>query len=133
MPSRRRSINWGVWQGTLARIHSIDTCGRSHLKPPQIQASVTEVLGLRGWAHATASIAQRLQENLCNGRVARRAPMTVGKEMNRVGGQRVVEIDAGVRKFAEDRGGQAELRSEEIATALMSQDHSHAARHFFAN
>ena len=27
----------------------------------------------------------------------------------------------------------AELRSEEIAGALMGQDHSHAARHFFAD
>jgi hypothetical protein len=31
---------------------------------------------------------------LCYGRVARHAPMTVGKKMNRIGGQRVVEIDA---------------------------------------
>jgi len=53
--------------------------------------------------------------------------------MNRIGGQGVVEIDADVRKFAEDRRGKAELRSEEIAGALMGQDHSHAARHFFAN
>src|SRR2546427_11770525 len=82
---------------------------------------------------ATGSIAKRLQEDLCYGRVARRAPMTVGKKMNRVSGQRVVEIDADVRKFAEDRRGKAELRSEEIAGALMGQDHSHAARHFFAN
>src|SRR5439155_17914842 len=85
--------------------------------------------GLRG----QESIAKRLQEDLCYSRVARRAPMTVGKKMNRIGGQRVVEIDADVCEFAEDRRGKAELRSEEIAGALMGQDHSHATRHFFAN
>ena len=59
--------------------------------------------------------------------------MTVGKKMNRIGGQRVVEIDADIYKLAKDRRGKAELRFEEIAGALMGQDHSHAARHFFAN
>ena len=59
--------------------------------------------------------------------------MTVGKKMNRIGGQRVVEIDADIRKLAKDRRGKAELRSEEIAGALMGQDHSHAARHLFAD
>jgi len=81
----------------------------------------------------TASVAERLQEGLCYGRVARRAPMTVGKKMNRIGGQHVVEIDANIRKLAKDRLGKAELRSEEIAGALMGQDHSYAARHFFAD
>src|ERR1700704_3239983 len=73
---------------------------------------------------ATGSISKRLQEDLCYRRVARRAPMTVGKKMNRIGGQRVVKIDADVRIFAEDRRGKAELRSEEIAGALMGQGHS---------
>jgi hypothetical protein len=81
---------------------------------------------------ATASIAKRLQEGLCYGRVARRAPMTVGKKMNRIGGQHVVEIDADIGKLAKDRRGKAELRSKEVAGALMGQYHSHAARHFFA-
>jgi len=75
---------------------------------------------------ATGSITKRLQKDLCYGHVARRAPMTVGKKMNRVRGQRVVEINAGVRKFAEDRRGKAELRSEEIAGTLMGQDYFHA-------
>jgi hypothetical protein len=82
---------------------------------------------------ATASIAKRLQEGLCHGRVARRAPMTVGKKMNRIGAQHVVEIDADIRKFAKDRRGKAEPRSEEIAGALMGQDHSRAAWYFFAD
>src|SRR6516164_8461910 len=56
--------------------------------------------------------------------------MTVRKKMNRIGGQRVVEIDADIRKLAK---GKAELRSDEIAGALMGQNHSHAARHFFAD
>jgi hypothetical protein len=77
-----------------------------------------------------ASITKRLQEGLCYGRVARRAPMTVGKKMNRTGGQHVVEIDADIRKLAKDHRGKAELRSEEIAGALMGQDNSHAARYF---
>ena len=51
----------------------------------------------------TASIAKRLQEGLCYGRVARRAPMTVWKKMSRIGGQHVVEIDADIRKLAKDR------------------------------
>jgi len=38
--------------------------------------------------------------------------------MNRIGGHAVVEIDADVRKFAEDRRGKAELRPREIAGAL---------------
>jgi hypothetical protein len=59
--------------------------------------------------------------------------MTVGKKMNRIGGQHVVEIDAGIRKLAKDRRGKAELRSEETAGALMGQDHSHAARYFIAD
>lgn len=33
---------------------------------------------------ATASIAKRLQEGLCDGRVARGAPVTVRKKMNRI-------------------------------------------------
>ena len=40
--------------------------------------------------------------------------MTVRKKMNWSCGQRVVEIDADVRKLAEDRRGKAELRSEEF-------------------
>ena len=59
--------------------------------------------------------------------------MTVGKKMNRIVGQHVVEIDADIGKLAKDRRGKAELRSEEITGALMGQDHSHAARHFFAD
>src|SRR6516225_242785 len=59
--------------------------------------------------------------------------MTVGKKMSRVGGQYVVEIDADIRKLAKDRRGKAELWSEEIAGALMGQNHSHAARHFFVD
>ena len=59
--------------------------------------------------------------------------MTVGKKMNRIGGQHVVEIDADIRKLAKDRRGKAELRSEEIAGALMGQDHSRAAWYFFAD
>src|SRR5258707_15044575 len=59
--------------------------------------------------------------------------MTVGKKMNRIGGQHVVEIDADIRKLAKDRRGKAELRLEEIAGALMGQDHSHAARCFLAD
>src|SRR5262249_35597465 len=82
---------------------------------------------------ATASIAERPQEGLCYGSVAGRAPMTVGKKMNRIGGQHVVEIDASIRNLAKDRRGKAELRSEEIASALMGQDHSHAARRFLAD
>ena len=66
-----------------------------------------------------ASIAKRQQEGLCYGRVAGRAPMTVGKKRNRVGGQHVVEINADVRELAKDRLGKAELRSDEIAGALM--------------
>src|SRR5262249_18637235 len=46
-------------------------------------------------------IAKHLQESLCYGRVARRAPMTVGKKMSRIGSQYVVEIDAD--KLAKDR------------------------------
>src|ERR1700682_3487048 len=53
---------------------------------------------------ATAAIAKRLQEGLCYGQVARRAPMTVGKKMNRIGGH-VVEIDADIRKLAKDCRG----------------------------
>src|SRR4029077_19570360 len=82
---------------------------------------------------AAAAIAKRLQEGLCYGRVARRAPMTVGKKMNRIGAQHVVEIDADIRKFAKDRRGKAEPRSEEIAGALMGQDHSRAEWRFFAD
>ena len=58
--------------------------------------------------------------------------MTVGKKMNRIGGH-VVEIDADIRKLAKDRRGKAELRSEEIAGALMGQDYFHAPRHFFTD
>ena len=50
--------------------------------------------------------------------------MTVGKKRSRIGGQYVVEIDADIRKLAKDRRGEAELRSQEIAGALMGQDHS---------
>ena len=82
---------------------------------------------------AAASIAKRLQESLCYGSVAGRAPMTVRKKMGRVGGQQVVEIDAKIRKLAKDRRGKAELRAEEIAGALMGQDHSGAAWYFFAD
>ena len=53
--------------------------------------------------------------------------------MKRIGGERVVEIDADICKLAKDRRGKAESRSEEIVGALMGQDHSHAARHFFAD
>ena len=59
--------------------------------------------------------------------------MTVGKKMDRICHQHVVEIDADIRKLAKDRRGKAELRFEEIAGALMGQDHSHATRHFFAD
>ena len=59
--------------------------------------------------------------------------MTVGKKMNRISAQHVIEIDADIRKFAKDRRGKAEPRSEEIAGALMGQDHSHAAWYFFAD
>jgi hypothetical protein len=65
------------------------------------------------------SIAKRLQEGLCYGGVAGRAPMTVGKKMSPVGGQHVVEIDANICELAKDRLGKAELRSDEIAGALM--------------
>ena len=41
--------------------------------------------------------------------------MTVGKKMNRIGGQHVVEIDADIGKLAKDRRGKAELRLKEIA------------------
>ena len=67
---------------------------------------------------ATGSIAKRLQEDLCYGRVARRAPMTVGKKMNRIGGQCVVEIDADVRKFAEDRRRKAEPPPADLISGL---------------
>ena len=59
--------------------------------------------------------------------------MTVGKKMNWIGGQHVVEIDADIRKLAKDRRGKAELRPKEIAGALMGQDHSYASRCFFAD
>jgi hypothetical protein len=59
--------------------------------------------------------------------------MTVGKKMISIGGKRVVEIDTDIRKLAKDRRGKAELRLEEIAGALMGQDHSHAARCFFTD
>ena len=52
--------------------------------------------------------------------------------MNRIG-QHVVEIDANIRKLAKDRRGKVEFRTEEIACTLMGQDHSHAARRFFAD
>ena len=58
--------------------------------------------------------------------------MTVGKKMTRIG-QHLVEIDADIGKLAKDRRGKAELRTEEIAGALMGQNHLHAARHFFAD
>ena len=44
--------------------------------------------------------------------------MTVGKKMNRIAGQRVVEIDTDVRRFAEDRRRKAELRSEDRAHVI---------------
>jgi uncharacterized protein (DUF2147 family) len=40
------------------------------------------------------------QEGLRCGRVAGRAPVAVGKKMNRIGGQHVVEINADIRKFS---------------------------------
>ena len=58
--------------------------------------------------------------------------MSVGKKMNRIG-QHVVQIDANIRKLAKDRRGKVEFRTEEIARTFMGQDHSHAARRFFAD
>ena len=58
--------------------------------------------------------------------------MTVGKKMNRIGGQRVVrsmQTSANLQNIVEE--GRASV--EEIAGALMGQDHFHAARRFFAN
>ena len=52
--------------------------------------------------------------------------------MNRIG-QQMVEIDANIRKLAKRRRGKVEFRAEEVACTLMGQDHSHAARHFFAD
>jgi hypothetical protein len=59
--------------------------------------------------------------------------MTVRKKMDRIGGHYFVEIDADIRKLAENRRGKTEPRHEEIARALMSQDYSCAARYFFAD
>jgi hypothetical protein len=53
--------------------------------------------------------------------------------MIRRSSESVIEIDADVRKFAEDRRGKPELRSEEILRALMGQDHLQAVRNFVAN
>lgn len=76
------------------------------------------------------SLAKCLQESLCYGRVARRAPMSVGQKMNRLG-QHIVEVDANIRKLAKDRRGKAELWFEEITCALMGQDNPHPVRHLF--
>jgi hypothetical protein len=81
----------------------------------------------------TVSVAKCLQEQLGYGRVTRRAPMAVRKKMDRIGGHCFVEIDADIRKLAENRGGKTEPRHEEISRALMSQDYSCAARYFFAD
>ena len=78
-------------------------------------------------------IVQCLQDGPCYGRVAQRTPVTVGKNVSRIGGQYVVEINANIRKLAKDRRGKTELRFEEIAAALMGQDYSDAARRFFAD
>lgn len=50
--------------------------------------------------------------------------------MTRIAGQHVVEIYADIRKLAKDRRGKAELRSEEISSALMGQNYPYAGRHF---
>ena len=59
--------------------------------------------------------------------------MTVRKNMGRIGGHGVVEINADIGKLTKNRGGKTEPRHEEIARALMSQDYSYAMRHFFAD
>jgi hypothetical protein len=48
--------------------------------------------------------------------------MSVREKMDRIGSNYFVEIDADIRKLAENRGGKTELRHEEISRALMSQD-----------
>jgi hypothetical protein len=52
--------------------------------------------------------------------------MTIGKKVSRIGGERVVEIDAEICKLAKNGRGKAESRSEEIVGALVRQDHSYA-------
>ena len=59
--------------------------------------------------------------------------MTIGKKVKRIGGERVVEIDADICKLAKDGRGKTESRSEEIVGALVRQDHSYAARHFLVD
>jgi len=59
--------------------------------------------------------------------------MPVGKQMRRIGGQHIVEIDTDIRKFTKNRGGKTKLRFQEISSALMSQSHSDATRRFFAD
>ena len=59
--------------------------------------------------------------------------MTVGKKMSRISGERIVEIDAGMRKFAKNRRAQAKRWSKEIARALMGENYAHPAWNFFAN
>jgi hypothetical protein len=59
--------------------------------------------------------------------------MTIGKKVSRIGGERVVEIDAEICKLAKNGRGKAESRSEEIVGALVRQDHSYAARNFFVD
>jgi hypothetical protein len=59
--------------------------------------------------------------------------MTIGKKVSRIGGERVVEIDAEICKLAKNGRGKAESRSEEIVGALVRQDHSYGAWNFFVD
>jgi hypothetical protein len=92
------SITWTAARGIAAKDAATAITARSHAAVTRIAAVAVVPAVLRPFPHvaehavqalrgrATASIAKRLQESLCYGRVARRAPMTVGKKMNRIGG-----------------------------------------------